>query len=75
MSPGSSSDLYSKVYIAKFYMMNQNWNQSRNKIFWQWVSLTVNWICISSAALYQSYKNSPKSCYSYRSDTDMRILI
>ena len=32
-------------------------------------------ICISSVALYQFYRNSPKTCYSYRSDTDMCVLI
>ena len=50
--------------------------QKRNATFWQRVWYwTVNRICISSAALYQICKNSPKTCYSYRSDTDMCILI
>ena len=32
-------------------------------------SVSVLQLCISSAALYQFYKNSRKTCYSYRSDT------
>ena len=50
--------------------------QKHNRTFWQRVWYrTVNRICISSAALYQFYKNSPKTCYSYMSDTDMCVLI
>ena len=50
--------------------------QKCNRTFWQKVWYwTVNRICVSSAALYQFYKNSPKTCYSYRYDTDMWVLI
>ena len=70
-------------YTTKSYDLNQKWNQSDPDLYpeTQQNFLATGLIpnCKSDlyqfAALYQFSKNSPKTCCSYRSDTDMCVLI
>ena len=65
------------LYTAKSYVLNQNWNQSDPDLYpeTQRNFLATGLILNCKSYLYQFYKNSPKTCYSYRSDTDMCVLI
>ena len=61
--------------------MNHNWNQSDPHLYpeTQWNILLTGSNCKSDLFLFCSsvsvLQNSPKTCYSYRSDTDRCVLI
>ena len=64
-------------YTAKSYVLNENWNQSDPDLYpeMQLNFLAMGLIPNRKLDLYQFDKNSPKTCCSYRSDTDVCVLI
>ena len=65
----SVTTLYGYTYTAISYVLNQNWNQSDPDLYPETQQNFLATNCKSN--LYPVLQNSPKTCYSYRSDTDI----